>query len=200
MSNLPPRFEPSTIAPPARIPWRLRPLIWIAERMTKKPALPARVLAHAPKAALGAGLFELSAYSGAQLAKADGALLLVIARLVASQTAGCPFCVDMNAAAALRGTLAQAQIERLIANWRDAIFGLSVRAQLAAEYAHVLSATPVAVTETLLQRLQQHFTGREIVVLAHTVAQVNYWSRFNQGVGIPAAGFYADACAVPARS
>jgi alkylhydroperoxidase family enzyme len=35
------------------------------------------------------------------------------------------------------------------------------------------------------------FSPREIVVLTSTVAQVNFWSRFNQGLDVPAAGFSA---------
>lgn len=32
-------------------------------------------------------------------------------------------------------------------------------------------------------------TGREIVILASTAAQVNYWARLIQALGIPPAGF-----------
>jgi alkylhydroperoxidase family enzyme len=41
--------------------------------------------------------------------------------------------------------------------------------------------------------LKQHFTEREIVILASTAAQVNYWARLIQALGIPPAGF-SDHC------
>jgi alkylhydroperoxidase family enzyme len=50
----------------------------------------------------------------------------------------------------------------------------------------------------LLVALKEHFSAREIVVLATTIAQVNFWSRFNQGLGVPAAGFF-DETACPVR-
>ncbi|HSO40065.1 MAG TPA: hypothetical protein VLT33_46375, partial [Labilithrix sp.] len=41
------------------------------------------------------------------------------------------------------------------------------------------------------------FRPREIVVLATTIAQVNYWARFNQGLGVPAAGFFDATVCLP---
>ena len=51
----------------------------------------------------------------------------------------------------------------------------------------------MAVPAALQAVLRQVFTDRELVVLATTIAQVNYWARFNHGLGVPAAGF----CRVP---
>jgi hypothetical protein len=46
--------------------------------------------------------------------------------------------------------------------------------------------------------LRQRFSDREIVVLAATIAQVNYWARLNNGLGIPSGGFFDDrACELP---
>jgi hypothetical protein len=38
-----------------------------------------------------------------------------------------------------------------------------------------------------------NFTEREIVILASTAAQVNYWTRLLQALGVPPAGF-SDHC------
>ena len=44
--------------------------------------------------------------------------------------------------------------------------------------------------------LREEFSERELVILATTAAQVNYWARVIQALGIPPAGF-TDACRVP---
>ena len=50
----------------------------------------------------------------------------------------------------------------------------------------------------LIGDLRQQFTPRELVVLATTIAQVNFWTRFNQGLGVPAAGFFDESvCRLP---
>jgi AhpD family alkylhydroperoxidase len=183
------------VQPPARIPWYLRPALWLARRMTGKDPLPGRLLAHSPKAALSVGLFEAAAPHG------PGDLdtrVLAIARIVASAVAGCPFCVDMNAATWSRAGLTVNELEGLLrldaARWT----ALAPRELTAARYARALSATPVLVDGPLRTALRAHFSEREVVVLAHTVAQVNYWSRFNQGLGVPSAGFFDESvCALP---
>jgi alkylhydroperoxidase family enzyme len=58
----------------------------------------------------------------------------------------------------------------------------------------------VQLDEELASALRAAFSEREIVVLALTVGQVNFWSRFNQGLGISAAGFFDErACPLPRR-
>ncbi len=183
------------VEPPARIPWILRPMLWIAARMTGKDPLPGRLLAHFPKGAIGAGALELAA-AGAP-GDLDGRTLAT-ARIVASAVAGCPFCVDMNAATWKRAGLSPAELNALLRLEEGAWPALGARENTAARYARALSRTPVTVDEPLAAELAAHFTPREIVVLAATIAQVNYWSRFNQGLGIPAAGFFDEtACPAP---
>jgi AhpD family alkylhydroperoxidase len=165
-------------------------MLWLAARMTGKDPLPARLLAHFPKGAVGAGVFELTAAS----APADlDARSLAVARIVASAVAGCPFCVDMNAATWKNAGLEPAELRALIALDVGAWPALGARESVAARYATALSRTPVEVDEALADALRERFTPREIVVLAATIAQVNYWSRFNQGLGVPAAGFFDEA-------
>jgi len=40
-----------------------------------------------------------------------------------------------------------------------------------------------------IQLITSNFTEREMVILASTAAQVNYWARLIQTLGIPPAGF-----------
>ena len=182
---------------PSRVPWYLRPMLWVTRRMTGKDPLPARLLTYFPKGALGAGVFELAA-AGAP-GDLDGRSLAV-ARIVASAISGCPFCVDMNAATWRRAGLHAAELPVLFGEDEASYSSLGEREAVAARYAKALSLTPVVVSPELIVALNAQFTPREVVVLATTVAQVNYWTRFNQGLGVPAAGFFDESvCSLPER-
>lgn len=183
------------VEPPARPPWYLRPALWIARRATGKDPLPARLLAHFPKGAVGAGVFELAAAHAPR--DLDGRTLAV-ARIVASLTTGCPFCLDMNAATWRDAGLRAEELAALFAGDETRWGALGERESLAARWARALSSTPIVVSDELREALRAAFTPRELVVLATTIAQVSYWSRFNQAMDVPAAGFYDDrACPLP---
>ncbi|MBL8938271.1 MAG: hypothetical protein JNM69_27145, partial [Archangium sp.] len=51
-------MESLVVSPPQRPPLLLRPLLWIARRITGKDPLPGRLLAWFPKGAVGVGVFE----------------------------------------------------------------------------------------------------------------------------------------------
>jgi AhpD family alkylhydroperoxidase len=182
------------VEPPARPPLLLRPLLWLARRITGKDPLPGRLLAWFPKGAFGVGVFEATAAG----APADlDARALAAARIVASAVAGCPFCLDMNAATWQRAGLTADELRALI-SLEQTRWPADPRTRLAAEYAAALSRTPVVVDATLTHHLRETFTPKELVVLATTIAQVNYWSRFNQGLGVPSAGFFDESiCQLP---
>lgn len=184
------------VRPPDRIPWLLRPGLWLARRMTGKDPLPARLLAHAPKAALAAGVFELAAPGSGDL----DTRTLAIARIVASVAGGCPFCVDMNASTWKSAGLSVPELEALLRLDEPAFESLGARESSAARYALALSRTPVVVGAALGEALRRVLTERQIVILAFTIAQVNFWTRFNQGLGVPAAGFFDESvCRLPTR-
>ena len=185
------------IDPPTSIAWYLRPMLWLTRRITGKDPLPARLLAHVPKVAFGVGVFEVTA-PGAP-GDLDGRSL-AIARIVASAVSGCPFCVDMNAATWSRAGLRADELPLLFSDDDTGYVTLGEREASVAHYARALSLTPIAVPSTLMNALKKHFTDRQLVVLATTIAQVNYWTRFNQGLGVPAAGFFDESvCQLPAR-
>ena len=185
------------MAPPERTPLLLRPALWLARRLTGKDPLPGRLLARFPKGAIAAGLFEL----GSPHAPRDlDARVLAIARVVASAVAGCPFCIDMNAATWQAAGLSEKELSALLNLDRQAWSGLARREQVAARYAEALSRTPVELDGELVSALRSEMSPREIVVLAMAIAQVNFWSRFNQGLGVPAAGFFDESvCPLPRR-
>lgn len=187
-----------TVPPPPKAPWYLRPALALARRITGKDPLPGRLLAHAPKVAVAAGLLEaFSAHAPGDL----DARTLKLARLAASLVSGCPFCIDMNAAGADEAGVGADDVAALFAG-DDAAF--EPRAAVAVALARAMSETPCALSDELRRRVAATFTPREVVVLASACAQVNYWARLNQALGVPALGFVyapgASCTAPPQRS
>jgi AhpD family alkylhydroperoxidase len=178
---------PAFVDPPARIPLLLRAGVWLAERITGKRMLPARLLAWYPRGALGSGVLE------ATVAHAEGRAsrrVLKLVRLAASFATACPFCADLNAHEHREAGVTDAELSAL-REQRDpaAIPSLSEAERLAVAYARLASQTPLRFDPAFAGALRAHFDEREIVVLAVTAAQVNYWARLTQALGIPPAGF-----------
>ncbi len=177
-------------------PRRLNPVlrlgVAIAERTTGRPMLPARLLAWYPRAALGAGVLEsLVAHDE------PSPRLLALVRITASMTVHCPFCVDMNGFGAREAGVTDAELASL-QRWLGGVdanppVSLDERETVAARYARAASETPLIFSDELKAELTRLFTEREVVILASTAAQVNFWARTIQALGIPPAGF----CTVP---
>ena len=175
------------IEPPQKISILLRLGIWVSEKMTGRVMLPARILAWYPKVAIGSGVLE------ALVAHQDGRLdarMLKLVRMAASFAAACPFCIDMNShehatlrinaeeVLALRGQLDL-----------ESVPTFSVQERLAIQYARLVSQTPLKFYPDFIAQIKSNFDEREMVILASTAAQVNYWARLIQALGIPPAGF-----------
>jgi alkylhydroperoxidase family enzyme len=69
----------------------------------------------------------------------------------------------------------------------------SDREKLAIRYTRMISSTPLKFPRDFIEELKSQFNEREVVILASTAAQVNYWARLIQALGIPPAGF-SDRC------
>lgn len=175
------------IDPPPRAPLLLRLATWVAERITGRRLLPARILAWYPRGALGAGLLE------ATIAHEEGRIdrrVLKLARLAASFATACPFCADMNAHQHREAGVSDAELGALRAQLDpEAMPSLSPLERLAVRYARLASQAPLRFHPAFVADLQRTFSERELVVLATTAAQVNYWARLIQALGIPPAGF-----------
>jgi len=173
------------IAPPTRIPVVLRFGLWIVRRRTGVDLLPPRLLAWYPKAAISSGITE------ALITHHDGAIterMLKMVRMAVSFTAGCPFCIGLNSEG-WELLLGEAELSALQGHTRLVdVAGFTERERLAVEYARLISETPLALSEEFGVRLAAVFTEREVVILATTSAQVNYWARLIQGLGCPPMG------------
>ena len=179
------------IDPPKNIPFYLKIGIWISKMIAGRDLLPGKLLAWYPKAAIGSGIMEaLVAHKDAKLDKR----ILKLVRLRTSFSVACPFCIDMNSydydqfgitpqeLAALQGRIEIAAVNTF-----------SVREIIAMEYAGLISSAPLQFAQDFVDKLKTNFTEREIVILASTAAQVNYWARLLQALGVPPAGF-SDYC------
>lgn len=175
------------IDPPQKIPFYLRFGIWISKKVTGRDLLPAKILAWYPKAAVGSGVLE------ALVAHHDGKLnerMLKIVRIQASFAAACSFCIDMNSFQYEETNISKDEL--MVLQGRKAIEDVptfSERERLAIAYAKLVSQTPLQFPHAFIAELRQQFDEREIVILASTAAQVNYWARLIQALGIPPAGF-----------
>ncbi len=174
------------IQPPARLPLLFRIAMRIVRKYAGKDLLLVRLLAWYPKAAVGSGVLE------ALIAHQDGQLderMLKLVRLQASFAVACPFCIDMNA----RGFEALITTEELQALHGlvdiEAVDTFSPRERLALQYTRLVSKTPLSFPRPFIEQLKAHFNEREIVILASTAAQVNYWARLIQALGVPTEGF-----------
>lgn len=170
---------------PKRIPLLLRVGIWFSERVTGKVMLPARILAWYPKAAVGSGVMEaLVAHEDGRM---DGRMLKLI-RMAASYAVACPFCIDMNSHEHRKVGITDEEAESLRGDF-ERVASFSEREKLAIEYTRLISQTPLKFHPEVVERVKAAFTEREFVILASTAAQVNYWARLIQALGIPPAGF-----------
>ncbi|MCG2786551.1 MAG: carboxymuconolactone decarboxylase family protein [Anaerolineae bacterium] len=175
------------IDPPSGVPLPLRLAILLAEKMTGRLMLPARILAWYPRAAIGSGLLE------SLVAHRDGRLderMLKLVRMSASFATECPFCIDMNSYDYEKLGVTPDEVQALRGqSLLDEITSFSARERLAVRYARLVSQTPLKFDPQFIAQLKDNFTEREIVILASTAAQVNYWARLIQALGIPPAGF-----------
>jgi alkylhydroperoxidase family enzyme len=172
----------------------LRIGLWISRRITGRDLLPGRLLAWYPKAAVGSGIME------ALVAHADGKLdkrILKLVRLQVSFALACPFCIDMNAydfdQFGITGEeLAVLQSRQDVAAVQTFPTG---RKSPGIRRAHCRIAS--VFSGRLREAIESRVRRAEIVILAATAAQVNYWARLLQALGVPPAGF-RDTC--PVRS
>ena len=170
---------------PKRIPLLLKIGIWFSEKITGKFMLPARILAWYPKAALGSGVMEgLVAHEDGRMTRR----MLKLIRMAASYAVACPFCVDMNSHEYRSVGITDEEAEALRGDF-ERVSSFTEQEKLAIAYTRLVSQTPLKFHPDIVDRMKSTFNEREFVILASTAAQVNYWARLIQALGIPPAGF-----------
>ena len=165
----------------------LRAVIFVVERFLKRRLLPARLLGWYPRFAVGAGVMEGLVAHGDRHVPAR---LLQLIRMQVSYAASCPFCIDMNGAEYAHQGITEIELEALRGTRPlDAVPSLSARELTALRFARAATGTPLRFPDELIQAMRRHFSPREYVIIAGTAAQVNYWTRLIQSLGIPPADF-----------
>ena len=174
------------IPPPSKMPLLLRLGIRAAKKISRMELLPAQLLAWYPKAAFSSAILEgMIAHGDKDL----DARILKLVRIAVSFTNVCPFCIDMNSAGWEKlispDEFAALQERKSI----DEIPSFTHRERLAIQYARLISSTPLSFPVSFMSKLKESFSEREIVILATTAAQVNYWTRLIQALGCPPEGY-----------
>ncbi len=185
---------PAFINPPPSIPFILRPGIWLARKVTGKDLDVPKILSWYPKTAIGSAVLEsLVAHKDKTISQR----MLKLVRMQASFAVSCPFCIDMNSAEYSQSGITPEELDALQnSNLLSTVNTFTKQELLALEYTRLISQTPLFFPVELIDSLKQNFSEREIVILASTAAQVNYWGRLIQALGIPPAGF-SEICQLP---
>jgi len=183
----------SHVPPPPRIPLLLRLALSLVERRLGRKLLANRILAWYPKALIGSSLMEgLIAHDDPEVPRR----LLTLVRVATSFLVSCPFCIDMNARDFPGKGLREQEIlglQGLVP--LESIDSIDARERAALHYVQCMCATPLAFPEDVIRDMHAYFSPRAIVIIASTCAQVNFWARLIQSLGVPPAGFSTE-CAV----
>ena len=175
------------IKPPKKIPLFLKIGIAISNKVTKKDLLVPKLLAWYPKVAISSAILETMVAHG----KGDlNKRILKIVRIQASLSVSCPFCIDMNSFEYKGDGITEEELNYMTGNLNiDDALTFTSKEKLAIEYTKLISQTPIKIPKEFMEKIKLNFTEREIVIIASTAAQVNYWARLIQALGVPPAGF-----------
>lgn len=185
------RDKKAFIDPPKKINVFLKIGIAISKKVTGKDLLVPKLLAWVPKVAISSGILEsLVAHGDKDL----NARMLKLVRIQSSLVVSCPFCIDMNSFGYKEDGITEEEIDVLKGKKSsEEVKTFSKKERIVIEYVKHLCASPIRMPADLSTQMIQHFSEREIVILASTVAQVDYWARLIQGLGVPPEGFM-DQC------
>ncbi len=178
------------IKEPKKIPLLLKLGIYIAEKQTGKIMEPARILSWYPKAAVSSGVLEsLVTHEDSGISKR----LLQLIRMQVSLLVNCRFCIDMNGNEFEKQNITREEIEALEGARSFAeVDSFSKEERVALIYVRDLTNTPAIDNTEAAYQMKIVFNERQFVIIATTMAQVNYWTRLIKGLGVPPAGFQTE--------
>jgi len=183
----------SFIPPPARLPFLPRVLLRLVERRMGKPLAANRLLSWYPRAFFGSGVMEaLVAHDDTEVPRR----LLALVRIYTSFLVSCPFCIDLNSRGFPGKGITDQEIRALQGRvpFEDVpSFSPAERAALA--YVRGMCRTPIEIRESALEEMKRCFSPRGFVIVTSTCAQVNFWTRQIQALGVAPAGF-SESCSI----
>jgi alkylhydroperoxidase family enzyme len=162
----------------------------LVEGRLGKELLANRILTWYPKAFLGSGIMEgLIAHDDPEVPRR----LLGLIRVSTSFLVSCPFCIDLNSKDFPGKGLSEEEIQGLQRGTPlEQIHSLDEKERAALRYVQCICTTPLSFTAPVIEDIKKHFSARAIVIIASTCAQVNFWARLIQSLGVPPAGFSAE--------
>lgn len=165
-----------------------------AWRFSKKKfglvADPVRAAAHHSGVLMAGGAMEMVVEK--RWDRIDVSLRWLVLQAVSAQI-GCTWCIDYGYYEAMNSGIDPQKIRNL-PRWRDCDIYTDAE-RLVLEYAEAATATPAAISEDIVQRLQATFDEAELVELASWIALENLRSRTNAALGLHSQGF-SDRCEV----
>jgi AhpD family alkylhydroperoxidase len=140
-------------------------------------------LARRPTIAIGVGTYEAGLFVSSRLDTRTKQL----ASAKAASMIGCQFCLDIGSALSSAMGITERDLLDLRRYRESEAF--TEQERLAIEFAEAMTATPVALTDSLVEQVRATFTSAEIVELVAEVAWENHRARLNQALGVRPMGF-----------
>jgi alkylhydroperoxidase family enzyme len=168
-------------------------MLSLVEKRLGRQLLANRILTWYPKALIGSGIMEgLIAHDTPEVPRR----LLALVRIYTSFLVSCAFCIDLNSKDFQRKGLRDQEILALQGRVpMEEVATLLEKEKAALRYVQCMCSTPLAFPAEVIANLKEHFSERGIVIIASTCAQVNFWARLIQGLGVPPAGF-SEQCSI----
>ena len=167
-----------------QFPWYVRLFFWNQKRRYGAVLEPAKLWGRSPKVFISLAMLYGALDRRASPLKPALRTLITVR---VSQVNWCRFCVDVNAATALKRGISE---EKLLAvsTFRDsALFPAWEKAALA--YAEAVTYTDQQPTPEHFANLRQHFSDDAIIELTALIAFQNLSSKFNAALQVPPQGF-----------
>jgi AhpD family alkylhydroperoxidase len=167
-------------------PWYVRLFFWNQKRRYGAILEPARLWGRTPK--VFAALALLYGALDRRASPIEPALRTLVTVRV-SQINWCSFCVDVNAATALKRGISEAKLLTIAAFAESPLF--SMREKAALTYAESVTYTDRSVSAQEFDGLREHFSDDAIIELTALISFQNLSSKFNAALQVPPQGFCA---------
>lgn len=172
-------------------PWYVRLFFWNQKRRYGAVLEPARLWGRTPK--VFAALALLYGALDRRSSPIEPALRTLVTVRV-SQINWCHFCVDVNAATALKRQVSEAKLLAIAGFAHSALFSEREKAALA--YAEAVTYTDRQPSAQEFAQLRAHFNDDSIIELTALIAFQNLSSKFNAALQVPPQGFCAVSAAL----
>jgi AhpD family alkylhydroperoxidase len=169
-----------------KFPWYVRLFFWNQRRRYGAILEPARLWGRTPK--VFAALALLYGALDRRSSPIEPALRTLVTVRV-SQINWCSFCVDVNAATALKRGISEAKLLAMATFADSELF--TAREKAALSYAQAMTYTDRQFSSAEFERLREHFSEDAIIELTALIAFQNLSSKFNAALQVPPQGFCA---------